>query len=90
MANEKPKKYVHKPDKHEAEGDELFCFINDIRLCNGACVAYDIHGAGDDKRTSCILINAQMQQSTTLLSLFKLVRSKERSNIPGSDIPPPR
>lgn len=79
--------YIHKPDTHEAQGDELFCAYDDVRLCNAACVAYDVHGASDEKRTPCILVNAQMQQAAALVRLTRMLGAKVA--VPGSDIPPP-
>jgi hypothetical protein len=84
------KPFVHKPDKYEAVGDELFCFYDDQRLCNGSCVAYDLQGSTDEKRTSCILVNAEMQQAASLVGILKILRTKESASIPGSNIPPPR
>lgn len=81
-------RYIHKPDRHEAEGDELFCIYHDERYCNAACVAFDIHGAQDEQRTPCILVNAQMQQAAALVKLVKLVGSG-KGDVPGRNIPPP-
>lgn len=79
--------YIHKPDMHDAQGDELYCIHDDMRVCNAACAAYDIHGAGDNNRTSCILVNAQMQQAAALVKLVKMLGAKVA--VPGSNIPPP-
>ena len=85
---EKP--FIHKPNRHEATGDELFCVYHDDRLCNAACVAFDVHGVRDDMRTSCILVNAQMQLAASLAVLAKSVKTlAKKGDIPGSNLSPP-
>lgn len=80
--------YIQKPDIHESDGDDLFCIYHDERLCNAACVAFDVHGAGDEKRTPCILVNAQMQQAAALVKITHLLGGSKQG-VPGRDIPPP-
>lgn len=84
------KPFINKPDTHEASGDEVFCIFHDERVCNAACAAFDIHGSQDDMRTPCILVNAQMQQSTSLVSIAKTLKSVVKDSvIPGSNLAPP-
>lgn len=52
---------LERPDEHEAgAADESYCWMpgNDDRECNGSCVAYDPSYEEDQRRTSCLALNA--------------------------------
>lgn len=81
---------IERPDEHKETGDELYCWIpgNYDRECEGSCVAYDIVYEGDQRRSTCSLINIMKSVALSHSKLANLAQTKARAAAAPSHMPP--
>lgn len=64
--------YIERPDEHEPQDDQLFCWIQWNRECGGDCVAYEELANSDQRMTFCKVLNSIR---STALSFGGLARA---------------
>jgi len=80
----------------EIDVADMVCWTSSMRTCSSACVAWDERAQGDEKYSSCMVLNLARALTGHLGAIKRISDAAEsravdkyRADVPGTKEPPP-